>query len=262
MSKADKALIEVAWYLSKYGTKKPPTALGVNTWKEAVALFYPLFGVGKSSVEFYNSLKNRRDRFDSWLSVYRIGWRNTDGSPRELSAVEKHVMNRMNSLSESVAEQRILSLVVENILNGIENDIRDIRQDKNLDETTRNRLIAAQLGQGDFRKNCLKLYPQCPVTKISFQPLLRASHIKPWSDCTTGSERLDPFNGIMLAAHIDTLFDNGWISFHDNGELILSTELDSMVKKQLQLPNKIEEFPSESALYLQWHRENILKRLS
>jgi putative restriction endonuclease len=38
--------------------------------------------------------------------------------------------------------------------------------------------------------------------------MLRASHIKPWSDCSN-RERLDPLNGLLLVAHIDALFDNG-----------------------------------------------------
>ena len=51
--------------------------------------------------------------------------------------------------------------------------------------------------------------PACLVTGMTFAPLLRASHIKPWAACENGNERLDPYNGIILAAHIDILFDQG-----------------------------------------------------
>ena len=81
MNTSESGLLEVAWYLAKYGKKKPPESLGVDTWKAAISLFYSTFGAGKTRVEFYNSLKNHRDRFDSWLSDVRTGWRNADGSP-------------------------------------------------------------------------------------------------------------------------------------------------------------------------------------
>ncbi|EAA3793210.1 HNH endonuclease [Salmonella enterica subsp. enterica serovar Livingstone] len=259
MSTPEDALLELAWYLSKFGKDKPPSALGVDKWKDVAALFYPRFGVGKTSVEFYNSLKNHRDRFDSWLSDSRTGWRNQDGTPRSLPITSQRVLQRMNKLPESVIEHRILSQLATNPLEQTQQDILFIQQDKSIDATMRQQLIAARLGQGYFRKKCLELYPTCPVTNISFEPLLRASHIKPWAACHTGKERLDPFNGIMLAAHIDLLFDQGWLSFNDDGEILLSNELNPKIASQLELPKKIKKFPLESIYYLEWHRKNILR---
>ncbi|ENO8722536.1 HNH endonuclease, partial [Salmonella enterica] len=97
------------------------------------------------------------------------------------------------------------------------------------------------------------------VTGTTFAPLLRASHIKPWAACENGNERLDPYNGIILAAHIDILFDQGWISFENDGRLLISDELDINVKEQCLLPEKIKAFPVESYCYLGWHRENLLR---
>ncbi|HBQ3797880.1 TPA: HNH endonuclease, partial [Salmonella enterica subsp. enterica serovar Senftenberg] len=77
--------------------------------------------------------------------------------------------------------------------------------------------------------------------------------------CHTGKERLDPFNGIILAAHIDLLFDQGWLSFNDDGEILLSNELNPNIASQLELPKKIKKFPLESIYYLEWHRKNILR---
>lgn len=70
MNSSEDDLLEVAWYLSKYGKSQPPAGLGVQKWKEAFALFYPRFGAGKTASEFHNSLKNSRDRFDSGLVMY------------------------------------------------------------------------------------------------------------------------------------------------------------------------------------------------
>ena len=81
MNSSEDDLLEVAWYLSKYGKSQPLVGLGVQKWKEAYALFYPRFGAGKTASEFRNRLKNSRDRFDSWLSDVRVGWRDEQGAP-------------------------------------------------------------------------------------------------------------------------------------------------------------------------------------
>jgi putative restriction endonuclease len=48
-----------------------------------------------------------------------------------------------------------------------------------------------------------------------------ASHIKPWCE-STNEERLNGENGLLLTPSIDHLFDRGFISFEDNGELLIS----------------------------------------
>jgi hypothetical protein len=259
MSTPEDKLLEVAWYFSKFGKEHPPSALGVEKWKDAFALFYPRFGEGKTPEEFYNSLKNHRDRFDSWLSNTRRGWRNKDGTPRNLPIASKTTMQRMNTLPSSTIEKIILSYLSTNTFEKLQQDLIPIIQDKKLDDTTRERLISARLGQGYFRKECLKLYPACPLTNITFEPLLRASHIKPWSACQTGAERLDPFNGLILAAHVDVLFDQGWLSFANDGKVLLSDYIDQSLIKKLQLPEKIKPFHIKSVEYLKWHRDKILR---
>ena len=79
-------------------------------------------------------------------------------------------------------------------------------------------LIKARQGQGRFRQKLLELYPSCPLTGLDIQPLLIASHIKPWSVCDD-NERLCRFNGLMLAPNIDRLFDNGLITFDTDGTI-------------------------------------------
>lgn len=63
----------------------------------------------------------------------------------------------------------------------------------------------------------------------------------------------------MLAAHIDVLFDQGWMSFEDDGRLLFSKELNKEVIEQLKLPAKIPPFTEQSKIYLKWHRENVLR---
>ncbi|WP_306755463.1 HNH endonuclease signature motif containing protein [Paracoccus actinidiae] len=54
---------------------------------------------------------------------------------------------------------------------------------------------------------------------------LRASHIKPWRASTT-YEKLDGNNGLLLSLHIGHLFDQGFISFADDGALLVSPQAD------------------------------------
>ncbi|WP_258557201.1 HNH endonuclease [Serratia marcescens] len=103
-------------------------------------------------------------------------------------------------------------------------------------------------------------FPSCPLTGISFTALLRANYIKPWRACQSGFERLDPFNGIMLAVHIDVLIDKGYISFTNSGELLISAEIDKDFLQQMK--NSMTKVPAVSAnaqKYLEWHRENLFR---
>lgn len=152
LNSSEDDLLEVAWYLSKYGKSQPPVGLGVQKWKEAYALFYPRFGAGKTASEFRNSLKNSRDRFDSWLSDVRVGWLDEQGAPAALSHSAQRVHQRLSLLSESVIEQRVLSLISSDGDEQAQRDCLIIQQDKSIEDTVREQLIAERLGQGTFRK--------------------------------------------------------------------------------------------------------------
>jgi hypothetical protein len=54
--------------------------------------------------------------------------------------------------------------------------------------------------------------------------VLRASHIKPWKK-SSNDERLDPENGLLLLANIDILFEKGFVSFDDDGCMLVSKDL-------------------------------------
>lgn len=121
-------------------------------------------------------------------------------------------------------------------------------------------LIKARLGQGSFRQNILKLYPSCPLTGLDIEPLLIASHIKPWSVCNN-NERLDPFNGLMLAPNIDRLFDNGLITFDTDGTIKISPTIDSENQKRLGIaPDMKLKIRPESEKYFEYHRNHVFPK--
>jgi putative restriction endonuclease len=63
------------------------------------------------------------------------------------------------------------------------------------------------------------------VTGLKVPALLRASHIKPWAACETEGERLDVFNGLLLAHHLDAPFDSGYIVVEDKRRVTVSDAL-------------------------------------
>jgi predicted restriction endonuclease len=52
---------------------------------------------------------------------------------------------------------------------------------------------------------------------------LRASHIVPWADCDD-EQRLDIHNGLLLSALWDGAFDQGLVSFADDGAVLASPQ--------------------------------------
>lgn len=127
----------------------------------------------------------------------------------------------------------------------------------NLSETVKEAIVLQRIGQNIFRKKLLEIYTQtCALTRIQLPALLRASHIKPWSR-SNARERLDPANGILLAAHIDVLFDKGFISFEDNGKVLLANDLISQIFDEQKIPEISQVISKDSSKYLQWHRENV-----
>lgn len=85
----------------------------------------------------------------------------------------------------------------------------------------------------------------------------QASHIKPWTEFTN-QERLDLQNGLLLCPNDDYLFDKGFISFTDQGILLISTKLSEIQKKFFNVHAQIKLSVTEQMKnYLEFHRENI-----
>ena len=121
--------------------------------------------------------------------------------------------------------------------------------------------------QSFFRKVVLAAYDwRCCVTANPVPELLIASHILPWSEFP--QERVNPSNGLCLAAHFDRAFDQGLIAFGEDAKLVLSSELrahlpDKAIEREfmsmegvpLRMP---ERFPADGE-FLQYHRRKIFR---
>lgn len=136
----------------------------------------------------------------------------------------------------------------------------DVRNSE-LRPTERATLVQARIGQGGYRKKLLTLWDGCcAVTGCDIDQVLIASHAKPWSACSN-EERLDPFNGLLLAASVDRLFDNGLISFADDGLIMVSSRVtdDQLHALNLSRATRIKKISDRHKAYLKAHREAVFK---
>lgn len=124
-----------------------------------------------------------------------------------------------------------------------------------LPATTKRALVDARVGQGLFRTGVIKLHKRCPITGVAEPALLVASHIKPWKH-GTNEERLDPRNGLLLAPHVDKLFDRGLIGFSDSGEMLVADRQtrDVLAKWSVSPAARLPGLDSVQKLYLAYHR--------
>jgi hypothetical protein len=120
----------------------------------------------------------------------------------------------------------------------------------------------ARDGQGKYREQLLEQCHFCPVTMISDERLLIASHIKPWA-ASNDTEKIDPYNGYMLSPMIDKLFDRGFITFTDSRHIVLSEFISPYTWKQIGLKNdtfyKALQMDDKRIEYLKFHHESVFK---
>lgn len=118
-------------------------------------------------------------------------------------------------------------------------------------------LIQARVTQGWYRTQVELIEHGCRVTGVKDRRFLRASHIKPWAKLTD-AEKLDGHNGLLLAPHIDHLFDRGFITFEDDGAVQISPRLppDILTAWGLALPKTPALHPQQAA-DMAYHRTEV-----
>jgi hypothetical protein len=124
------------------------------------------------------------------------------------------------------------------------------------------RLVLQRVGQDLFRSALLDFWgAACCITGLAIPELLKASHIKPWARCDSDEERLDVFNGLLLAPHLDALFDGGWLTVQDTGRVRFSSRISGITLEQLGLPKVLEIGGLSEAHrpYLSYHRAVVFK---
>ena len=138
----------------------------------------------------------------------------------------------------------------------------EMSSDVAIRETEKAALVLARRGQGQFRDNVRAVERACRITKVERMEHLIASHVRPWRD-TNNEERLDGENGLLLTPTVDHLFDKGFISFEDSGQLIVSPVADPISLKRMGIDHErhvnVGAFSEGQRRYLDFHRENVLR---
>ncbi len=121
----------------------------------------------------------------------------------------------------------------------------------------RRALVNARLGQGGYRQQLMELWDgRCALTGCAVPSVLIASHAVAWAECRTNAERLDKHNGLLLAASVDRLFDNGLIGFDEDGRLLRKPEVsDGDLRSIGVVPDaRLCKVPGGVRAYLARHR--------
>jgi putative restriction endonuclease len=130
--------------------------------------------------------------------------------------------------------------------------------------TEAERLVMQRVGQDVFREGLLEYWDgRCAVTGLAIPELLRASHIKPWADCDSDADRLDVFNGLLLAPHVDAAFDGGFVTFDDSGALVASEALPASARTLFGLDGAmhVSKLTKRHIAYLRWHRQKVFRQV-
>jgi len=143
-----------------------------------------------------------------------------------------------------------------------ERQVEEAIEQKRLPEREKEQLVKARIGQGAYRLKLLEESSECIITRVNDERILMASHIKPWS-VSNDTEKIDHDNGLVLTPTYDKLFDQGFISFEDDGTILLSPYISPLnVKKMNLAQGRKYSIPSSSGRrnYLAYHREHIFKK--
>jgi hypothetical protein len=138
--------------------------------------------------------------------------------------------------------------------------LNELALTNDITETQRQTIIQSRIGQGEFRTKLISYWKECAVTGANCIKLLQASHIKPWRS-SNNVERLDVFNGLLLAPNIDAAFDSGSITFDSKGKIIISKSIAGMAAFQLHINLKLsikqKLLSREHMIYLEYHRNEV-----
>jgi hypothetical protein len=171
-----------------------------------------------------------------------------------------HWIRQSAKPSEFVFKVASLAVDVSNMVDGVAAPDDEYRflTDQELSGIDRE-IVARSRGiaQRVFRGNLLRLWDgSCAVTGVREASVLKAGHIKPWAAAQTG-EKLDHFNGLLLVPNLDSLFEEGLISFRNNGSILVSDHWDREDQQRMHITGDLrlrQVFP-ESRPYLEYHRD-------
>ena len=175
------------------------------------------------------------------------------------SIVSGKKYNTSNEIGYSLY-QKVMTLIQcdhdEEIISKIETNVKNLK----LEGMEKEIYIKTRINQGIFRDRLLNKYHSCCLCNVSNPKLLIASHIKPWVK-SEAKEKLDSDNGLLLCPNHDALFDSGYISFDENGRIMISEKLNEIDAIFMNVNKNMKIIlSSKNKEYLEYHRNNIFKK--
>ena len=135
--------------------------------------------------------------------------------------------------------------------------LADIHDCLNLSDSEREAISKRRVGQDRFRQSLIDYWSGCAVTGVSVPALLTASHIKPWANGDL-NDRWSCYNGLLLSPALEKCFDSGYISFSDDGRILISSRLtigDTYVLG-IHSEMKLRRIEPAHKVYLDYHRKH------
>jgi len=133
---------------------------------------------------------------------------------------------------------------------------------KGVTKTDVHGLVKQRRGQDRLRDDLMRYWNnKCAVSNVYSEEFLVASHIKPWSECENSTEKLDPYNALLLNVALDKAFDKGYITFDDNGAIVFSKKwsVEEAASMGITKNMKLRKIDDRHKRYLHYHRKNIWK---
>lgn len=255
-----------------------------KNWTHAAGILWPylVFAATNNRTLFYSDLAPRvaiRPRHvDKALSPIFYYCRDERRPPLTSIVINKKVEKpgrglirfiRLEGMSISRAHKSVYEHnwnEVDNPFGGFgENDTIETFSTSILDDPSKAKTIYSRVKargsiQAIFRAALLDAYDtQCAICGLSFEEVLEAAHIVPWSEASD-EERISARNGVLLCANHHRLFDSGWIRIEENRKVYHVNEsldgygdcdLASTVnfhKKRLCLPERRKVWPAKECL--------------
>lgn len=180
------------------------------------------------------------------------------GTLIDLIGSEAHALLKGYLVQEPATIQPAIGLV-----QWEEHELELVNSSAVLVETEKQAIVLARRGQGLFKSRVMNIEDHCRVTGVNRPEHLRASHCKPWR-VSDNDERLDGENGLLLTPSIDHLFDRGFVSFENDGTLLVSpvAHADSLRRMGVNPGETLNVggFSEGQRRYLAFHRENEFLR--
>lgn len=153
-------------------------------------------------------------------------------------------------ISKDVDHDDIAATILQNTLNNNPGAGTDIEK-----------IVKTRVSQGSFRRLLLLERHQCNLCDISTTAVLRASHIKEWSE-SSREERIDANNGLLLCANHDALFDRHLISFEPTtGDICISSSIDDEQRSALNLSDSFNlSMSNRMKSYMQLHYKKFIDK--